>query len=169
MDLKSKLQKIRMILSDVDGCMTDGALIFDEQGNEIKAFHARDGLGISIWRRKGGLMGFVTRRCTSVVRKRAEELKIHELCQGVTNKLEMLDEICKKYELKPEQIAYVGDDLVDLAIMNAVGVSACPADSVPEILAAADYVCKTVGGRGVVREVIEQILKSRNEWKDFGF
>ncbi len=169
MDLKSKLQKIRMILSDVDGCMTDGSLIFDEQGNEIKAFHARDGLGISIWRRKGGLIGFVTRRCTSVVRKRAEELKIHELCQGVTNKLEMLDEICKKYELKPEQIAYVGDDLVDLAIMNAVGVSACPADSVPEILAAADYVCKTVGGRGVVREVIEQILKARNEWKDFGF
>lgn len=169
MDLKTKLQKIRMILSDVDGCMTDGALIFDEQGNEIKAFHARDGLGISIWRRKGGLMGFVTRRCTPVVQKRAEELKIHELCQGVTNKLKMLDDICKKYELKPEQIAYVGDDLVDLAIMKAVGVSACPADSVPEILAAADYVCKTVGGRGAVREVIEQILKSRNEWNDFGF
>ena len=169
MDLKSKLQKIRMILSDVDGCLTDGSLIFDEQGNEIKAFHARDGLGITIWKRKGGLIGFVTRRCTAVVRKRAEELKIHELCQGVTNKLEMLADICQKYELKPEQIAYVGDDLVDLAIMKAVGVSACPADSVPEILTAADYVCKTNGGRGAVREVIEQILKSRNEWKDFGF
>ena len=169
MDLKSKLQKIRMILSDVDGCLTDGSLIFDEQGNEIKAFHARDGLGITIWKRKGGLIGFVTRRCTAVVRKRAEELKIHELCQGVENKLEMLADICKKYELKPEQIAYVGDDLVDYPIMKAVGVSACPADSVPEILATADYVCKTVGGRGAVREVIEQILKSRNEWKDFGF
>ena len=169
MDLTSKFQKIRMILSDVDGCLTDGALIFDEQGNEIKAFHARDGLGISIWKRKGGLIGFVTRRCTPVVRKRAEELNIHELCQGVENKLEMLAAICKKYELNPEQIAYVGDDLVDYAIMKAVGISACPADSVPEILAAADYVCKTKGGRGVVREVIEQILKSRNEWKDFGF
>lgn len=169
MELKSKFQRIRMILSDVDGCLTDGTLIFDEQGNEIKAFHARDGLGITIWKKKGGLVGFVTRRCTSVVRKRAEELKIQELCQGVTNKLEMLAEICRKYDLTPDEIAYVGDDLVDYDIMQAVGVSACPADSVPEILESADYVCKTNGGKGVVRELIEQILKSRNEWNNFGF
>ena len=169
MELNAKFQKIRMILSDVDGCLTDGALIFDEQGNEIKAFHARDGLGITVWKRKGGLIGFVTRRCTAVVRKRAEELKIHELCQGVENKIKMLGEICAKYELSPEEIAYVGDDLVDYEIMQAVGVSACPADSVPEIREIADYVCKTNGGRGAVRELIEQILKSRDEWKDFGF
>lgn len=163
------MQQIRMILSDVDGCLTDGSLIFDEQGNEIKAFHARDGLGITIWKKKGGFIGFVTRRCTAVVRKRAEELKIQELCQGVTNKLEMLAEICRKYDLTPGEVAYVGDDLVDYDIMQAVGLSACPADSVPEILASADYVCKTNGGKGVVREVIEQILKSRNEWNNFGF
>lgn len=169
MDFTAKLQRIRMILSDVDGCLTDGSLIFDEQGNEIKAFHARDGLGITIWKRKGGLIGFVTRRCTAVVRKRAEELKIHELCQGVENKLSMLEEICKKYELTPEEVAYVGDDLVDYDIMKAVGISACPADSVPEIKEIADYVCRTNGGKGVVRELIEQILKSRGEWNQFGF
>ncbi len=169
MDLTSKLQKIRMILSDVDGCLTNGSLIFDEQGNEIKAFHARDGLGITIWKRKGGLIGFVTRRCTSVVKKRAEELKIQELCQGVENKVALLAEICAKYGLSADEVAYVGDDLVDFDIMKAVGVSACPADSVPEILEIADYVCRTNGGKGVVRELIEQILKSRGEWNNFGF
>ncbi len=169
MDLSSKFQRIRMILSDVDGCLTDGSLIFDEQGNELKVFCARDGLGITIWKRKKGLIGFVTRRCTSVVQKRADELKIHELCQGVENKLTMLDGICKKYDLMPDQIAYVGDDLVDYDIMKAVGVSACPSDAVPEIIEIADYVCKTPGGRGAIRELIEQILKSRGEWNNFGF
>lgn len=158
-----------MILSDVDGCLTDGSLIFDSQGNELKAFHARDGLGTTIWKRKGGFIGFVTRRCTSVVKKRADELKVNELCQGVENKLSMLADICQKYGLSPEEVAYVGDDLVDYDIMKAVGVSACPADSVPEITEAADYVCRTNGGKGVLRELVEQILKSRNEWNDFGF
>ena len=96
-------------------------------------------------------------------------MKIQELCQGVENKVALLANICAKYGLSSDEVAYVGDDLVDFDIMKAVGVSACPADSVPEIIEIADYVCQTNGGKGVVRELIEQILKARGEWNNFGF
>lgn len=158
-----------MILTDVDGVLTDGALIFDGKGTEIKCFHARDGLGTRIWLDKGYKMGFVTRRETEVVRHRAEELKIQELFQGAAHKSDHLAPVCEKYGLMPEQIAYVGDDWVDYDIMRRVGLAACPSDAVDEIREISHLVTRVPGGKGVVREVIEQILKSRNEWNNFGF
>lgn len=169
MDLRKRAREIQMILSDVDGVLTDGSLIFDAMGNEIKCFHAHDGLGIRVWMDKGYRFGFVTRRCTEVVRRRAEELRIDEVFQGVRNKVSLLEEICRKYLLQPAQIAFIGDDLVDYRIMQQVGLAAAPKNAVEEIRSMAHLVTRRKGGRGAVREVIEFLLKSRGEWQDFDF
>ena len=168
MELSPKLTQIKLILSDVDGVLTDGSLTFDQEGHEIKTFYARDGLGITIWRRKGGRFAFVTRRSTEVVQHRAEELGV-EAFQGVMNKRDLLEQICQQSGLTPEEVAYIGDDLVDEPIMRSVGFSAAPADAVEEIRAIADFVAHFNGGRGAVRETIEQILKAQGKWCDFGF
>lgn len=169
MDLQNRAAEIQMILSDVDGVLTDGRLIFDTVGNEIKSFHAHDGLGIRIWMDKGYRFGFVTRRCTEVVRRRAEELRIDELFQGVHDKGALLVEICQKYSLQPSQIAFIGDDLVDYKIMQQVGLAAAPRNAVEEIRGVAHLVTHRSGGLGAVREVIEFLLKSRGEWEGFDF
>ncbi|MDO4571319.1 MAG: HAD hydrolase family protein [Planctomycetia bacterium] len=169
MSIQEKLSKIQMILSDVDGVLTDGSLIFDAAGSEIKSFSARDGLGTRIWLDKGYLFGFVTRRETEVVRRRAAELKIHACYQGAGKKVEHLEPICAQFHLEPSQIAYLGDDLVDWEFMRRVGIAAAPADAVQEIKEIAHIVTQVPGGKGVAREVIEMILKAKGEWNDFGF
>ena len=157
-----------MILSDVDGVLTDGRLIFGPDGGEYKCFHARDGLGSRIWADKGNRFVFVTRRCTDVVRRRAEELGV-DAFQGVQDKCALLESICEKYSLRPDEIAYLGDDLVDYNIMQKVGLAVAPSDAVEEVRAIADYVTQVPGGWGVAREAIELILKARGEWGYFGF
>ncbi|MDO4585102.1 MAG: HAD hydrolase family protein [Planctomycetia bacterium] len=169
MDLQKRASGIEMILSDVDGVLTDGRLIFDALGNEIKCFHAHDGLGIRIWMDKGYRFGFITRRCTEVVRRRAEELRIDEVFQGVSDKSTLLEEICHKYSIRPDQVAFIGDDLVDYKIMRLVGFAAAPHNAVEEIQKIAHLVTRQPGGQGAVREVIEFLLKSRGEWQNFPF
>ncbi|MDO4575623.1 MAG: HAD hydrolase family protein [Planctomycetia bacterium] len=158
-----------MILSDVDGVLTDGRLIFNGNGDEIKAFHALDGLGIRIWKEKGNRFGIVTFRSTEVVRRRAEELRVDELFQGIRSKVDVLDTLCEKYGLTPDEVAFIGDDLVDYRIMQKVGFSAAPANAVDEIREIATLVTRRSGGNGAVREVIETLLRLRGEWNDFGF
>ena len=166
MKLEQKLQKIELILSDVDGVLTDGGITYDNQGIETKIFHVRDGLGIKLWQGAGYRFGLLTARTSHIVKLRATELGVELVRQGFENKLPVAQEILEALELEPDQLCYVGDDLADLALVQFSGVGVAVADAVAEVREAADLVTKAAGGTGVVRELIETILKSQKRWTD---
>ncbi|MDH4162368.1 MAG: HAD-IIIA family hydrolase [Nitrospirota bacterium] len=151
-----------MLLLDVDGVLTDGRIILDNQGNELKAFHVRDGHGIKLAQRAGIIIGIITGRKAEVVNVRARELAIDEVHQGAKQKIAVYESLLAKYALTDDQVAYIGDDVVDLDIMQRVGFAACVADADPSVLPAAHLVTLAAGGRGAVREVVSFILKSKN-------
>jgi len=157
-------QSIELILSDVDGVLTDGSLWFDNDGIESKRFHIRDGQGIKLWLRGGGRFGLVTGRTSHIVHVRAAELGIDIVRQGIDRKLTVVKEIAAQFGLQPEQVCYIGDDLPDLSAVNHVGFGVAVADACTEVREAAEYVTKLAGGQGAVRETIELILKSQRRW-----
>jgi 3-deoxy-D-manno-octulosonate 8-phosphate phosphatase (KDO 8-P phosphatase) len=152
------------LLLDVDGVLTNGQIIYDGAGQELKMFDVRDGHGIKLLHRAGYRTGIITGRSSKVVERRAEELGINILYQGAVNKLEPFEEILRHTGLSPEQVAYVGDDLIDLPVLNRVGFSATVADGDPEVCRRVDYVASREGGRGAVRELCELILKHGGHW-----
>lgn len=152
------------MLSDVDGVMTAGEIQIDAGGNESKIFHVRDGLGIKLWRLAGGTFGIISARTSQAVSVRAGELKVDFLRQGSEGKWAAAEQIIQKLKLTPEQVCYIGDDLTDLPVMQAVGLSACVADAAAELVQVSDYVCERAGGGGAVRELIEAILKAQQKW-----
>jgi 3-deoxy-D-manno-octulosonate 8-phosphate phosphatase (KDO 8-P phosphatase) len=159
--LSTKLKKIRLLLLDVDGVMTDGGIYYSNSGDEFKKFHIHDGYGISKLRRSGINVGIITGRISNLVARRAEELGITEVYQNLEDKLAAYENIKKKFNLSDSNIAYIGDDEFDLPVLDAVGFSACPCDAVPAVLKRVDYVCKRGGGNGAVREIIEMILPNK--------
>ncbi len=159
-------QRIELILSDVDGVLTDGGVVFDNQGIEIKRFHIRDGLGIKLWQRAGYRFGLVTGRASHIVRLRAAELGIEIVRQGVDEKLPAVQQIMTELKLRPDQVCYVGDDLPDLPAMRAVGLAVTVADASQELRDAAGYITTAQGGCGAIRETIEMILKGQQRWTD---
>lgn len=165
MKLAEKCSRIRLLLSDVDGVMTDGRIGFDNQGVESKQFHIRDGQGIRLWQQSGGQMGIVTGRNSQIVKLRAAELNIEIVRQGVGDKLAIVREICEQLEFKPDEVCYVGDDLPDLVVFGQVGMSVAVADAADELRQAADYTTSLNGGHGAVRELIEVLLKNSNRWE----
>jgi YrbI family 3-deoxy-D-manno-octulosonate 8-phosphate phosphatase len=166
MNLEQRCKTIQLILSDVDGVMTDGMLVFDNQGIESKRFHVRDGTGIKLWRRAGGQFGIITARTSHVVEVRSGELGIDIVRQGVDHKVSTVKAVLKELNLKPEQAAYIGDDLLDLGCVQFVGLGVAVADACEELRGVADLVTELPGGRGAVRETIETILKSQRRWDD---
>jgi YrbI family 3-deoxy-D-manno-octulosonate 8-phosphate phosphatase len=166
MKLESLCEPIEMILSDVDGVLTLGAVIYDNDGIETKRFHIRDGLGIEIWQRAGYRFGMLSGRTSQIVKVRAAELGIEIVRQGFPNKLPIAREIAQSCGLDLKQICYIGDDLPDLPVIKAVGLGVAVADAAPEVIAAAQYVTKLPGGRGAVRELIEMLLKAKHRWQD---
>lgn len=164
MSLTHVCSQIRLLLSDVDGVMTDGGLTFSGTGEETKTFHIRDGLGIRLWQRAGGQFGMVTGRKSTVVERRAAELGVTLLRQGSDDKLPLVQELAQEVGVGLEQVAYIGDDLPDLATIRAVGLGIAVADAVEEVRAAARYTSSSCGGRGVVREVVELLLKNTGRW-----
>ena len=166
MKLETRCQAVELILSDVDGVLTDGGVIFDNQGIEIKKFHIRDGLGIKLWQRAGYKFGIVTARNSHIVKVRAAELGIDIIRQGFEDKLPTIREIMSQLRIAPDQVCFIGDDLTDLAAINLVGLGVAVADASAEVCAAADYVTRLGGGKGAVRETIELILKAKNRWVD---
>lgn len=158
------LKKIRLLLLDVDGVMTDGRIVYDEFGNELKAFDVKDGHGLKLLQRAGIQVGIITGRQSLVVARRAEELGISLVYQGARDKLLPFAEILDKLGLRPEQVAYVGDDLVDLPILRRVGFAATVADAVPDIKSHVHLVTRCCGGRGAVREICDHLLKGAGLW-----
>ena len=157
---------IRLILSDVDGVLTDGGIVFDNQGIETKRFHVRDGLGIRLWQKAGYRFGLITHRSSNIVKMRVAELGIEIIRQGVDNTLRALQGSLGELQLSGAQVCYIGDDLPDLPAVRAVGFGVAVADGCAELRQAARYVTKLPGGCGAVREVIELILKAQSRWEN---
>lgn len=166
MKLADRIANIELILSDVDGVLTDGGLMFDNQGIEIKKFHIRDGLGIKLWQRAGHQFGILTARSSHIVKLRAAELGVTLLRQGFEDKWPAALDIMKELKLSPEQVCFIGDDLTDLPVIRQVGLGVAVADAVPEVRGVAHHVTTLAGGQGAVRELVETLLKSKQRWDD---
>jgi YrbI family 3-deoxy-D-manno-octulosonate 8-phosphate phosphatase len=162
--LDEKLKKIRLLVLDVDGVLTDGRIIFGSGQLEIKSFDVRDGHGIKIAKRCGLELALVTGRTSEVLPRRAEELGIEKVYQHIWDKKPVLKELMEFYSLQPEQVAVVGDDVVDIPLFRRAALGFTVPEAPSEVLAAASYVTRHRGGYGAVREVIEMILKAQGKW-----
>lgn len=158
------LSAIKLLLLDVDGVMTDGRIIYGNDGNEVKAFDVKDGHGLKLLQRAGIQVGIITGRQSTIVDRRAAELGIELVYQGAKDKQLPFREILQKLALEPVEVAYAGDDLVDLPVMRQVGFSATVADAMDEVKAAAHLVTRRAGGRGAVREICDYLLKESGRW-----
>jgi 3-deoxy-D-manno-octulosonate 8-phosphate phosphatase (KDO 8-P phosphatase) len=166
MTAEDRARRIVLILMDVDGTLTDGTLTVLPDGEELKTYHVRDGLGILLARMAGLDLGIITGKTSKGLERRAERLQISELHQGAVDKSRVLASILEKRGLAAEKIAFIGDDIGDLAVMKTVGLAAAVADAHPEVRAHCHYICRTAGGRGAVREFIEFILKAQGKWEE---
>jgi 3-deoxy-D-manno-octulosonate 8-phosphate phosphatase (KDO 8-P phosphatase) len=162
---RSTLRKIKLLLLDVDGVMTDGGIYFSETGDELKKFNIQDGYGIIKFQKRGFTVGIITGRISKVVQRRAQELGIVEVYQNLDNKIDAYLQIKTKLNVDDEQIAYIGDDEPDIPVLKRAGLSACPKNAVLSVRTCVDYVCSGSGGEGAVREVIDLILGSHDDAK----
>lgn len=163
--LARRCRALKLLLMDVDGVMTDGTVLLFPDGTEAKSFHIRDGLGIVLAQRAGLRTGLLSGRSSEVVARRASELGMAVVRQGVREKGAVLREILASEQLETHEVAYVGDDLNDLPVMAEVGLSAAPADAPFEVRAQAFMVLEAKGGQGCVREFVEAILRARGDWE----
>lgn len=159
--LKSKIEKIKLLVLDVDGVMTDGGMYFTESGDQIKKYNTKDGMGIMKAQEKGLICGIISSAFTDkMVRNRAEVLKIDHVYVGREQKITILKQWCEELSISLDQVAIIGDDINDLSIMREVGLRACPKDAVQEVKKEVDIVLTKNGGMGVVREFIDNFLLS---------
>jgi YrbI family 3-deoxy-D-manno-octulosonate 8-phosphate phosphatase len=161
--LGETLKRIRLFATDVDGVLTDAGMYYSESGEELKKFNTRDGMGIKLLQRAGLITAIVTQERTKLVAWRGEKLMMPEVHQGVMDKLSLVREMAARHGLSMDEVAYIGDDINDLATLKAVGFSATPVDGMPAVVEAVDYVCVKKGGEGAVREIIEMILKAQQK------
>jgi len=156
---KKKLQKIKLVITDVDGVLTDGGMYYSIKGDIMKKFFTRDGMGVTLLRKKSIPTLIITKEKTTMVKHWAKNMKIEKLYDGVLKKELIIDKICKNYHLKHENIAYIGDDVNDLELLKKVGFSACPADAISDVKVICHYTCKSNGGHGAFREISDLILQ----------
>ncbi len=159
--LRSKAKKIKLLLLDVDGVLTNGSIILDNRGNELKAFHVRDGHGIKLAQRAGIIIGIITGRKSEAVNIRARELGIQEVHQDARDKIAAYEALIAKYGVRDDEVAYMGDDVVDRDIFKRVGIAVAVSDADPAVRPHVDMITKAEGGRGAVREFINFVLKNR--------
>lgn len=164
--LREKLQHIKILIMDVDGVMTDGRIIINDDGRETKNFDVRDGHGIKLVQRYGIEVALLTGRQSEVVKHRANELGITEVHQKIFNKKEVFVEILQKNNLNADQAAFIGDDIIDIPVLKEAGFSATVADAIDIVKKTVDYVTKNKGGRGAVREVCEMLLQAQGRWPE---
>lgn len=165
-DLIERAKKIKAFIFDVDGALTDGGIYIDNNGVEAKKFNIKDGWAIVKAKELGFTTGIITGKTSHVVEVRAKDLKIEFVKQGVKFKGETYKEFKQKYSLKDEEVAYIGDDLIDLPILTKCGFAGAPSDAATEVLDCVQFASKFRGGDGAVREFIEFVLKSQNLWDD---
>lgn len=162
--LFTKAEQLRLLLLDVDGVLTDGSLLYSENGVETKSFNTQDGLGIRLVQKAGVDVGIITARNSELVRRRSRELGMKYICQGIGNKFDSYKEIIRQADLKPYQVCYMGDDWIDLALLSRVGLAACPANSVLEVQDICHFITRRSGGNGAVREVCDLIIRAKGAY-----
>jgi 3-deoxy-D-manno-octulosonate 8-phosphate phosphatase (KDO 8-P phosphatase) len=168
--LKKKIliaaRKIKLLILDVDGVLTDGSIILDNYGNELKSFHVRDGHGIKMLMSAGIHVAIITGRQSQVVEKRAHELGIKDVFQKCLDKQIAYDELAQKYGLDSSEIAYIGDDIIDIPVLKRSGLPVVVADADDQTKAFAQFITTKEGGRGAVREFCDLLLQAKGLWKD---
>lgn len=164
--MEERLKKIRLLLLDVDGVMTDGRIIFDSNGVESKFFNVKDGHGIKMLQRAGIEVGIISGRESKVVANRATELGIERVFQKATDKLSPYLRILADTGYSDDEVAFVGDDLIDIPVLKRVGFAAAPADAVGEVLPFVHFVTRNPGGFGAVREISDMLLRAQGKWEE---
>ena len=159
--LLSKIKKIEILLTDVDCVLTDCGMYYDKRGDSMKKFHTRDGMAVTLLRKKSIPTIIVTKEKTIIVRKWAKRMKVYKTYDGIVDKVSILSKICKTFNVKSEQVAYIGDDVNDLELLKSVGFSAVHNDAISEAKIIADYIWKTNGGNGVLREIADLIISAK--------
>ncbi|MCX7880582.1 MAG: HAD-IIIA family hydrolase [Ignavibacteria bacterium] len=159
--LKEKLKKIKLLAMDVDGTLSDGKVYYSKNGEELKAFSIRDGMGIELLHTFGIMTAIITHETSQIVTSRAMRLKIEHVILGSKNKLKDLFSLCEQLNLSIEEVAFIGDDINDIPALKAVGFSACPRNSIKYVKDFVDYICEQDGGNGAVRELAELILDAQ--------
>lgn len=161
-----RARDIKLLLLDVDGVLTDGRIIYDSKGRDSKFFNVHDGLGVYLLSRAGIQTVLITAKGSGTLKHRAKDMRVAEVFADVSPKSAIFDKILKKYNARPQQVCFVGDDLVDLCLMDKVGFAVAVFNACPEVKNLAHYITRKEGGRGAVREVVELILKSQNKWQE---
>lgn len=164
-NLLKKVKKVKFLLLDVDGVLTDGRIIYDSQGHDSKFYDVHDGLGVYLLGRMGVKTILITAKGSASIKPRALDMRVEAVYENILPKTKVYEKVLKKYRLRDEDICFVGDDLVDLCVLKRAGVSIATRNAAPEIKNAALYVTHKNGGRGAVREVSELILKAKGLWK----
>ncbi|OGX18819.1 MAG: hypothetical protein A3K83_01460 [Omnitrophica WOR_2 bacterium RBG_13_44_8b] len=163
-ELKELARQVKLLLLDVDGVLTDGRIIYDSRGRDMKLFDVHDGLGVYILKKCGIKTILITAKGSKSIRPRARDMQVEEVIENISPKSAVLDRILKKYNVELSEVCFVGDDLVDLCMMKRVGFPVAVFNAAPEIKQSACYITLKEGGRGAVREVAELILKSKSKW-----
>ncbi|MBU1727596.1 MAG: HAD-IIIA family hydrolase [Candidatus Omnitrophica bacterium] len=165
-DLKDKVKKIKLFLLDVDGVLTDGRIIYDSRGHDMKLFDVHDGLGVYLLHKAGIKTVLITAKGSRAIRPRARDMHVAEVFENISPKSAVLDKILKKYKVELDEVCFVGDDLVDLCLIKRVGFPVAVFNAAQDIKKAAAYITIREGGRGAVREIAEIILKAQGKWEE---
>lgn len=160
-----KAKEIKLLLLDVDGVLTNGSISYTDEGKEIKTFSVKDGFGINLLRKAGVEVGIITARSSEALTRRAGDLQLKHVYQGIREKVAMYDTLRKELNLQSSEVAYMGDDWLDLSLLTRVGFSATVADGAPEVQKIVDYISRNPGGKGAVREVCELILDAKGKYE----
>ncbi len=159
--LRNKCRKISIVLTDVDCVLTDGGMYYTENGDIMKKFHTRDGMGVSLLRREKIATIIITKEKTKFVKKWAKKMNVEKLYDGIQKKEDLVTNICSKYDVTLQELAYIGDDVNDLELLKKVGLSVTPADGIPDAKKICNYICKSKGGEGAFRELADLILETK--------
>ena len=164
--LEARIQKIRLVIVDNDGVMTDGRIVYTDRGDELKFFDVQDGHGLVMLRRAGFETVMISARTSGINVRRMKETQFSELYQKAVDKLAVFEKVLKKFNVGPDEVCGIGDDLVDLPILTRCGFAVAVANALPEVKQAAHYVTTRPGGRGAVREVTDLLLKTQRKWEE---
>ena len=167
--IRDKIKMIKLLATDVDGTLTDGGMYYTTKGDVMKKFHARDGMAISLLKKNGIPTILVTKEKTMIVKQWAKKMSVKKLYDGIVKKEQVLEKICQEFNIKPEEIAFIGDDVNDVKLLEKVGLAVMPNDGIKQLRIICDYRCKAHGGEGVLREIADLILgkKFSNKYKSY--
>lgn len=165
-ELQSRLEKIKLFIADIDGVLTDGRIIFGNYGDELKFFDVHDGLGLVMLRRAGLKTIIITSKKSRINVKRAKEIQVVKLYQGAKDKLKVFEKVLKVFRVEPQEVCFIGDDLIDIPVLKRVGFSVAVQNAMQEVKGIVHYVTQKNGGRGAVREVTDMILRAQGRWAE---